>query len=166
MVGEPSGYSYQWQRCTEAGECASIAGATASSYMLTEGDLGSTLRVVVMAANGSESSALSAATAVIDPESLTKFSLPSISGVMESGGELAAEPGIWSGMGSVTYAYQWERCASGGGECAPIEDADEPEYALTEGDLGSALRVKVTVTVRSAARAPTPRRQRQCPEAK
>jgi len=143
----PSGYAYQWERCTEAGECTAIEGATASSYILAESDVGSTVSAVVTAtAGGGSAVAVSAATARVAPESLLKFSPPSISGVVEVGGELAAEPGIWSGVGSVSYSYQWESCKPGGGECAPIEGANEAGYPLVAGDVSSALRVEVTAT--------------------
>jgi hypothetical protein len=46
----PSGYAYQWQRCSSSG-CTNIAGATASTYTLTSSDLGMHVRVVVVAVN-------------------------------------------------------------------------------------------------------------------
>jgi hypothetical protein len=46
----PSGYSYQWQRCSSTG-CTNIANATASTYTLTSSDLGMKVRVVVVAVN-------------------------------------------------------------------------------------------------------------------
>jgi sugar lactone lactonase YvrE len=46
-------YGYQWQDCDSAGaNCSDIAGATASSYSLTDADVGHTVRVEVTAANG------------------------------------------------------------------------------------------------------------------
>jgi sugar lactone lactonase YvrE len=145
--GEGLTYAFQWERCDEAAECTPIDGATSSSYTLTESDVGTTLRALVTA-TGSEgqSEALSAATAVIDPESLRKFSPPSISGIIEVGGELAAEPGIWSGTGPISYAYQWEGCNSSDDECAAIDGATEPTYLLSEGERGSTVRAKITVT--------------------
>jgi sugar lactone lactonase YvrE len=138
-------YSYQWERCSEAGECTSISGATSSSYTLTESDVSSMLRILVTATNGHGSSeALSTATAKIDPESLLKFSAPSIAGAIEIGGELEADSGIWSGSGPISYSYQWERCNSHGEECAPIEGATEADYKLVEGDHAHTLRVEIT----------------------
>ncbi len=140
-------YTYQWERCAATGECTPISGATSSSYRLTTEDIGSTLRALMTATDGENSSeALSAETAVIEPESLSKLSQPSISGVVEVAGELAADPGIWSGSGPVSYAYQWERCNSGGEACTPIEGATEANYLLTEGDHASTLRIKITAT--------------------
>jgi hypothetical protein len=65
--GEPTTYSYQWQDCTVAGaSCSSIAGATSSSYALTAGDVGHTVRIVVSASNaGGLASAPSAPTATV-----------------------------------------------------------------------------------------------------
>jgi beta-glucanase (GH16 family) len=54
----PLVYSYQWQRCDSGGNgCAAIAGATAASYQASAGDVGSTLRARVTAANAAGSSA-------------------------------------------------------------------------------------------------------------
>jgi hypothetical protein len=46
----PSGYAYQWQRCSSSG-CTNIAGATASTYTLTTSDLGMNVRAVIVAVN-------------------------------------------------------------------------------------------------------------------
>ena len=140
-------YTYQWERCKAGSECASIEGATAGSYTLTEDDVGSTLLVLVTATGaGGSSIGLSTPTAVIEPESIVVLSAPSIAGVVQSGGTLSSEPGIWSGAGHLSYAYQWESCNPGGSECAPVEDATESSYLLTGGDLGSTVRVEVTAT--------------------
>ena len=60
-------YAYQWWRCNLAGStCNSIAGATASTYVLSDNDVGETLHVVVTASNGGfHASASSNATAAI-----------------------------------------------------------------------------------------------------
>jgi hypothetical protein len=64
---ETPSLAYQWKRCDSAGaSCASVSGATGSSYTLASGDAGSTFRVVVTASNsGGSSSATSAQTAVV-----------------------------------------------------------------------------------------------------
>jgi hypothetical protein len=49
---QPITLAYQWRRCDSAGaNCANIAGATASSYVLVAGDVGSTIRVRETASN-------------------------------------------------------------------------------------------------------------------
>jgi hypothetical protein len=46
----PVSYAYQWESCNPAGEeCTSVEDATGAGYELGEGDIGSTLRVIVTA---------------------------------------------------------------------------------------------------------------------
>jgi hypothetical protein len=63
----PISYTYQWQRCSSEGSsCADLPGATASTYVVSSGDVGGTLRVKVTATNGAGSStAPSSPTAVV-----------------------------------------------------------------------------------------------------
>jgi len=64
----PTSYAYAWKRCDSSGaNCAAISGASASTYTLGEADVGSTLRVTVIATNeaGGSAPALSAPTAVV-----------------------------------------------------------------------------------------------------
>ena len=70
---EPFTYVYQWQSCNSSGEaCANIAGATGSSYVVKNGDLGNTLRVLVGASNPvGAASSTSAASAVVVESSCT-----------------------------------------------------------------------------------------------
>ncbi len=66
--GGPTSFSYAWERCNSAGtSCNPISGATASSYTVAAGDVGSTLVVAVTAVNagGSSAPASSAPTAVV-----------------------------------------------------------------------------------------------------
>jgi thermitase len=67
--GSPTSYAYQWQRCDSSGaNCVALSGASASSYAVQTGDVGSTLRVAVAASNaGGSATGVSAATAVVVP---------------------------------------------------------------------------------------------------
>src|SRR5690348_12415808 len=60
-------YTYQWERCDSAGaNCANIPGATSWEYGLTSSDVGSTIRVHVVATDSGGSTGLdSAATEVV-----------------------------------------------------------------------------------------------------
>jgi len=64
---EPISYAYQWRRCDAAGaSCVDVAGATATSYVLVGDDVGSTIRLKVIASNEAGSSeASSEQTAVV-----------------------------------------------------------------------------------------------------
>ena len=66
-TGNPTSFSFQWQRCNAGGtSCIDISGATAGTYVLGSGDLGSTVRVAVTARNAvGEATAVSAATSVV-----------------------------------------------------------------------------------------------------
>jgi hypothetical protein len=64
---QPISYAYQWRRCDPSGGgCANISGALSQTYVLTSGDVGRTIRVVVTATNvAGSASATSAATPVV-----------------------------------------------------------------------------------------------------
>jgi hypothetical protein len=71
-TNEPTSFTYHWTRCGSAGaNCAPVSGATAKTYALTSPDVGSTLRVSVIATNGGGKSepAISAHSAVVSASS-------------------------------------------------------------------------------------------------
>jgi hypothetical protein len=70
---------------------------------------------------------------------------PTISGNYRVGQTLAASQGEWSGN-PTAFFYQWLRCNSSGGACAPIPGATDPEYRLADADLGARLRVEVVAS--------------------
>jgi hypothetical protein len=65
----PTSFTYQWQRCDAMGaNCVDIPGATTSSYVLTDADVGSTVRSEVTATTRfGTASAFSLVTPVIAP---------------------------------------------------------------------------------------------------
>jgi sugar lactone lactonase YvrE len=141
--GSPS-FSYKWERCATAGHCTAITGAVASSYVLTTSDLDSTVLAVVTATSApTNASAVSAPSAIVQPESLGNFVSPSVVGAVSLGTSLTAELGVWSGVGPVSYKYQWERCKEA--ECSAISGAKESTYPVVSSDLNDTLRVKVTL---------------------
>jgi hypothetical protein len=66
-TGNPSSFAFRWQRCdATGGACLDIPGAAGGTYVLTTADVGSTIRVVVVARNAAgEATAVSAPTAVV-----------------------------------------------------------------------------------------------------
>jgi hypothetical protein len=156
-------YAYEWRRCDSAGaRCVAIAGATAQSYLLTAGDVGFTLRVVVTAMNSAGvGSATSEHTAVVaaKPAPPVNTALPTISGTPQAGQVLSTTTGTWTGEEPISYVYQWRRCDSSGGGCASISGAVAATYQATSSDVGFTLRVVVTASnaggSTSATSAPT-----------
>jgi len=70
-------------------------------------------------------------------------SLPSISGSARDGSVLTASHGSWTGS-PTSYAYQWLRCDTDGGNCASIAGATSQRYTVQTADVGHRLRVQVT----------------------
>jgi hypothetical protein len=71
---------------------------------------------------------------------------PSVSGVAEQGQRLGAVPGIWTGTGTVTYAYQWYRCDATGAHCASVHGATGVGYRLLAADAGKTIGLTVKAT--------------------
>ncbi len=146
---EPLTYGYQWEKCNTSGEsCTAISGATSQTYVLGSGEVGATVRVTVTAKNSSgETSAASPASETIEAAASPSVDeRPAIAGTAKEGNELFAENGSWSGSQPLRYFYRWERCNSAGEKCAPISGATKPGYKEVSADVGSTLRVSVTVT--------------------
>jgi hypothetical protein len=145
--GNPTSYSYQWQRCTANSSCSSVSGATAHTYTLGSTDVKHEMRVVVKAINaggtGSANSALTAEVNEPPPLAPKNTSLPTISGTAISGHVLSAAVGSWSGS-PTSYAYQWQRCNSKGAECSNVTGVTGSTYSLGSGDVNHTLRVAVS----------------------
>jgi hypothetical protein len=143
-----SSYSYQWLRCgTDGNGCSNSGGPTSSSsYTLTSGDVGLTIRVDVTASNsagGSVAVRSSNFTAVVIGPGPTNKTLPSITGTARVGNTLSASVGSWTGSGN-TYSYQWKKCDPATTSCFDLRGANSSFFTIT-GDLyGWQLRVMVT----------------------
>jgi hypothetical protein len=160
-ANSPTAYAYQWQRCNAAGEgCTNVPGETSTIRIVTNGDVGGRLRVVVTASNaGGASSAASAPTEVVGPRGAApaNTALPAISGTPQAGQTLTATTGTWSNN-PTSFAYQWQRCNAAGAACANIPGETRNTRVIAGDDVGSRLRVLVTATnaVGSAQAASSP----------
>ena len=147
----PMSFGYQWRHCDSSGaNCASISGATNSTYTIANGDVGSRLRARVTATNGAgQANADSAATSVVTTTtSPTNTVEPGVTGSTVVGQTLTGTNGSWSGTGPITFSYQWVHCPSNGGasdgsNCPNISGATNTTYTLQSSELGERLRLRV-----------------------
>jgi hypothetical protein len=138
--------TYQWQ--TDSGSSGAtftdITGATTTTYTLTAGDVGSTLRVHVVATNAQGSAlADSVAAGPVIAATPVNTTAPVLSGSTVGGRALSVTAGSWYPAGT-SYAYQWQRSSSA--TFADIAAATNPTYTTTPADVGHTLRVRVTAT--------------------
>jgi hypothetical protein len=73
----------------------------------------------------------------------------------ESGQQLTANPGTWTGDQPIVFTYQWLRCNPGGENCVAIPGAVQQSYTEQAADVGDTLRVRVTATNASGSTAAT-----------
>jgi hypothetical protein len=143
-------YAYRWVRCGVGGglpdgsDCLAISGATGSTYVLSGADVGFRLRVRVTASNsdGSRTVASNPTGVVVGPPVLV--SQPNVSGSVLVGSVVTADPGRWTGRQPITFSFQWLRCNSAGGDCAPIPGATGRRYRVTSAEVGRKVRFNVT----------------------
>ena len=134
-------YSYQW-----LAEDADIAGETASTYTLSDDDVGKAISVRATFTDnaGNEESLTSEATAEVTARPNSPATgAPAISGTAQVGETLTADTsGITDadGLTNVSYSYQWLA------DDADIQDATGSTYTLTDDDVGKVIKVKATFT--------------------
>jgi hypothetical protein len=150
------GFTYQWLRCDSSGQnCSAISGATGSTYVPAQADVGKTIVVAVTAHDSSADATVadSAPTAAITYPPPVNTALPAIVDVFNifggnpsSGDTLSANSGSWSGDASGGFSYQWEDCDTTGLNCQPISGATSSQYLTQIGDVGSTIAVDVTAS--------------------
>jgi hypothetical protein len=146
-LGNPAGYSYQWESCNSAGHgCNAITSATGRTLSIGSELAGRRLRVIETAHNlWGKSSSTSAATAAVRPLAPANLTAPQIDvqvGVshIEPGDKLQEVHGTWSNHPLTRYVYQWADCY--GGSCTPIAGATGQSYTLTSNDVGNTIIVE------------------------
>jgi len=85
--------------------------------------------------------------------SLVNTVAPTITGTKQEGQTVTADPGTWSGNGTITYAYQWQRGLQESSSIFSYTDISGATgstyfipYDFNEINFGGGLRLKVTAT--------------------
>jgi hypothetical protein len=159
-------WRYTWQRCNaDTSGCTDVPGATAFTYTLGAADVGRRIRFVEWIfkrdcgaynnASGTqecqdiERNGTSALTATIAPKPVTVATAsapPTVAGLAMEEEVLTATTGTWTGPGTITKAFFWQRCNAVGEGCATIAGAVGAAYRLVSSDVGSRIRVIETAT--------------------
>lgn len=134
--GNPASFSYQWLRNGE-----DIAGATGTSYVLTQADVGSNIsvRTVYVDGHGTTETITSTATARVTNINDAPTGGLTIDGLAEQGQTLHVENSIVDPDGNpASFNYQWLRNG------VAISGATGSSYELTQADVGSTITVMTT----------------------
>jgi hypothetical protein len=147
----PTAFGYKWLRCNGAAatSCTAIAGATKQSYTLVDADVGHSLVVLVTATNGAGTTGPvnSKPSDLVSSAAPPAFSAqPSITGKAQVGEALAVKVGSFTGGIPTRFAFQWQRCDTGGLNCSDIGGAMAESYGVRTADVGHTLRVRVTAS--------------------
>ncbi|MDQ1496324.1 MAG: large repetitive protein, partial [Actinomycetota bacterium] len=139
-------FTYRFQRCN--GSCSTVQESGLDAYTVGPSDVGSTIRVSVVATAGPVDGDLSVSatltsdqTDIVAPEAT---SAPSVTGVAQDGKQLtASSPAAdWDGVANLTQSYQFYRCDASGGGCLSVGVvSSSPSYVLSLDDIGSTIKV-------------------------
>ena len=144
-------FAYQWIRSAD-GSDTQIPGATGSTYLISDKDLGHSIKIQVSFTDddGYSETLTSDATATVpEPTSQNNAATgqPTVSGTAEVGETLTAETSAISddnGLTNSTFNYQWVRSADG--TDTDISGATASSYLLSADDLQHTIKVQVSFT--------------------
>jgi hypothetical protein len=71
---------------------------------------------------------------------------PNVTGTAQEGKVLTSSTGTWTGAGTITYQFGWQRCNPDATGCANISGATAPTYTVGSADVTNVLRSVVTAT--------------------
>ncbi len=77
--------------------------------------------------------------------------LPSVVGTARVGQQITGTNGTWTGSGTISYTYRWDRCDAAGNGCAQLAGATRLTYLSTPADVGKTLGLVVTAKNASAS---------------
>lgn len=159
-------YTYSWQRCNAEGfGCTDVPGATGFTYVLGAADVGMRLRFVewvfkhdcgeIDYSTGHQEcrdvtkNGVSSLTSVVAPRPVTVPQVsgtPAIAGLAMEDEVLRATGATWTGPGTITKQFFWQRCNINGEGCVTMDGKVGPTYRILPTDVGSRLRVVETAS--------------------
>ena len=140
-------FNYQWVS-NDGNTDADIDGATASTYELSDDEVGNTIKVRVNFTDDrdNQETLTSEATAAVTARPNTPATgLPTISGTVQVDETLTADvSGITDedGLTNVSFSYQWIR--SDGNDDTDTAGETDSTYAVSDDDVGNTIRVRVS----------------------
>lgn len=151
-TGSPSSFAYQWQA-----DDTDIPGATGTSYVIQQTDVGKAIRVGVVATNraGDSAPAYSGESVDVVAREPVNVTPPGITGRAIVGQQLVCVPGFWTGDPPPTFSYQWQRSFDNEASWTDIPDATDRVRTLGESSLGALIRCHVTASNGATATADT-----------
>lgn len=135
-----------WERCDATGvSCQDIVGATSGSLQLAAIDVGSRVRVRVVATNDiGATTARSDLTAVVVSPAPEAITAPTISGIPRVGRPLRVVAGSWSEPADIHFA--WQSCDVTGASCADIASATGATLTPSRDQVGRRIRVRAAAS--------------------
>jgi hypothetical protein len=141
---------------SDGSNCAFVAGATKSTYLLVAGDVDKRMRVRVTATNSAGSKTVASnptdkVQSKTDSGPPVLVTEPKISGNPVQNETLTTTSGEWNGASPISLSRRWVRCGTDGGkpdgsDCSTISGATGSTYKLGNSDVGKRLRVRITAT--------------------
>jgi uncharacterized delta-60 repeat protein len=140
---EPPTITANWERCdTNGANCGIVS--QGQTYTLASADVGSTLRLQIVAANSGGSDTLTTdPTAIVLPLPPVNTSLPGIGGPSVEAQTLTVTNGGWTSSAPLSFRYQWQRCDSSGHGCADIPNETNTTHTLTPADVDHTIVAEV-----------------------
>ena len=141
-----------WQECdSNDANCVPLTPTTATSYTLSQGDVGHIIDVSEQATNAADTPASSTTmpsntvTVLAAPVNSTS---PSITGTAAQGQTLTASEGVWTNSPTL-FSYVWQDCLST--TCSPSPTStNSTTYAVTAADVAGGYAIRVEVTASNA----------------
>ena len=143
-----SGYTYQWQSSANATSWTNISSATSASYTPTFDVANLQIRASVTATSVGASTVTTASIQGFLPPQAT--AIPTILDTSTVSSIITSTAGTWPSTTS-GFVYQWQKSLDSGLTWADISAATNSTYTILSADLGSTIRLRVTLSTNTGS---------------